>query len=269
MKPTLPEDRELEDTAAQVSERYRAGAQDEPPAKLDAAIRAAAHREVAEPRPGRNWQMPASIAAMLVIGVSLVLLVRDHEPPLPSLNYPAAEEAKLAKPAPSQLTMKAQPRAKADFYREERPSRERTARPDREPVARDEVAAARDKKMSGASAQSAVPPPAPAAPASAVSESPVEQEKSAIAESGKVVVGKRAAESADAAIASRGAAQALSKQEQAAAAPLQPDDWLRKIDHLLRDGKEADARDQLLGFHKQFPQYPVPERMKALLTSDR
>jgi len=42
MKPTLPEDRELEDTAAQVSERYRAGAQDEPPAKLDAAIRAAA-----------------------------------------------------------------------------------------------------------------------------------------------------------------------------------------------------------------------------------
>ena len=272
MKPTLPEDRELEDTAAQVSERYRAGAQDEPPAKLDAAIRAAAHREVAKPRLGRNWQMPASIAAMLVIGVSLVLLVRDHEPPLPSLNHPAAEEAKLAKlakPAPSQLTMKAQPRAKADFYREERPSRERTARPDREPVARDEVAAARDNKMSGASAQSAAPPAAPAAPASAVSESPVEHEKSAIAESGKVVAGQRAAASADAAIASRGAAQALRKQEQVAAAPLQPDDWLRKIDHLLRDGKEADARDQLLGFHKQFPQYPVPERMKALLTSDR
>ena len=269
MKPTLPEDRELEDTAAQVSERYRAGAQDEPPANLDAAIRAAAHREVAEPRPGRNWQMPASIAAMLVIGVSLVLLVRDHEPPLPSLNQPAAEEAKLAKPAPSQLTMKAQPRAKADFYREDRPSRERTARPDREPVARDEVAAARDNKMSGASAQSVAPPPAPAAPASAVSENPVGNEKSAIAESGKVVAGKTAAASADAAIASRGAVQALRKQEQAAAVALQPEDWLRKIDHLLRDGKEADARDELLGFHKQFPQYPVPERMKALLTSDR
>ena len=99
MKPTLPEDRELEDTAAQVSERYRAGAQDEPSAKLDAAIRAAAHREVAKPRLRRNWQMPASIAAMLVIGVSLLLVVRDHEPPLPSLDHPVAEEAKLARPA--------------------------------------------------------------------------------------------------------------------------------------------------------------------------
>ena len=269
MKPTLPEDRELEDTAAQVSERYRAGAQDEPPAKLDAAIRAAANREVAEPRPGRNWKMPASIAAMLVIGVSIVLLVRDHEPPLPSLDHPAAEEAKLAKPAPSQLAMKALPRAKADFYREDRPSRERTARPDREPVARDEVAATRANEMSGASVPSAAPSPASAAPATAASESPVEREKSAMSESGKVVAGTKAAASADAAIASRGAVQALRKQEQAAAVPLQPDDWLRKIDHLLRDGKEADAREQLLGFHKQFPQYPVPERLQVLLPPDR
>ena len=269
MKPTLPEDRELEDTAAQVSERYRAGAQDEPPAKLDAAIRAAAQREVAQPRLRRNWQMPASIAAMLVIGVSLVLVARDHEPPLPSLVHPAAEEAKLVKPAPSQLAMKAQPKAKADFYREDRPSRERTARPDREPVARDEGAAARDNAMSGASAQSAAPPPVPVAPATAASESPVEQEKSAIAESGKVVAGKKSAASADAAVDSRGAVQALRKQEQPAAVPLQPDDWLRKIDHLLRDGKEADAREQLLGFHKQFPQYPVPERLQALLPPDR
>ena len=266
MKPTLPEDRELEETAAQVSERYRAGAQDEPPVKLDAAIRAAAHREVAKQRLRRNWRMPASIAAMLVI---VVLVARDREPPPPSLDYPAAEEAKLAKPAPSQLAMKTQPRAKVDFYREDRPSRERTARPDREPVARDEVAATRANEMSGASVPSAAPSPASAAPATAASESPVEREKSAMSESGKVVAGTKAAASADAAIASRGAVQALRKQEQAAAVTLQPDDWLRKIDLLLRDGKEADARDQLLDFHRQFPQYPVPERMKPLLTSDR
>ena len=267
MKPTLPENRELEETAAQVSERYRAGAQDEPPVKLDAAIRAAAHREVAKTRLRRNWRMPASIAAMLVI---VVLVARDHEPPLLSLDYPAAEEAKLAKPAPSQLAMKTQPRAKADFYREDRPSRERTARPDREPVARDEVAASRDNAMSGASTQSAASPAVPAAPATAASESPAEQEKSAIAESEKVVAGKKAAASADAAMDSRGAVQVLRKQEQAAAAvPLQPEDWLGKIDHLLRDGKEADAREQLLGFHKQFPHYPVPVRLQALLPPDR
>ena len=267
MKPTLPEDRELEDTAAQVSERYRAGAQDEPSAKLDAAIRAAARREVAKPRLRRNWHMPASIAAMLIIGVSLVLVVRDHEPPLPSLDHPAAEEAKLA---PSELAIKAPPRAKADFSREERPSRERTARPDRESVVRDEAAAARDNEMSGVSAQTVAPPPVPAAPASAASESPVEHKKFAIAESDKVVAGKKVAASPDAAMASRGAVQALRKQQESVAAvPLQPDDWLRKIDHLLLDGKEADARDQFLSFHKQFPHFPVPERMKALLPPDR
>ena len=268
MKPTLPDDRELEDTAAQVSERYRPSAQDEPPVKLDAAIRAAAHREVVKPRLRRNWQMPASIAAMLVIGVSLVMVARDHEP-LPSLDHPAAEEAKLAKPAPPQLAMKAQPRAKADFYREDRPSRERTARPDRESVVRDEAAAARGNEMSSASAQSVAPPSAPAAPAGAASESPVEHEKSAIAKSDKVVAGKKAAASPDAAMASRDAVQALRKQEPIAAVPLQPDDWLRKIDHLLLDGKEADARDQWLSFHKQFPHFPVPERMKALFPPDR
>jgi len=268
MKPTLPEDRELEDSAAQVSERYRAGAQDEPPAKLDAAIRAAARRDMEQPKPGRTWQMPASIAAMLVIGVSLVLVVRDNEPPLPSLDHPAAEDAKLAKPAPSQLAMKAQPRAKADFYREERPSRERSARPDREPAARDDAAAARDNAMSGAASQSAAPPPAPA---TAAPESPVEQEKSTIAESSAIVASKRAvaSPSADAAVESRGKVQALRKQEQTAAAPLQPNDWVKKIDDLLRDGKEAEAREQLLGFRKQFPQYPLPERLQALLPPDQ
>jgi hypothetical protein len=38
---------------------------------------------------------------------------------------------------------------------------------------------------------------------------------------------------------------------------------------LLRDGKEADAREQLLGFRKQFPQYPLPERLQALLPPDQ
>ena len=268
MKPTLPDDRELENTAAQVSERYRSSAQDEPPVKLDAAIRAAAHREVVKPL-RRNWQMPASIAAMLVIGVSLVMVARDHEPSLPSLDHPAAEDAKLAKSAPSQLALKVQPRAKADFYREDRPSRERTPRPDREPMARDEVASAPDNEMSSASAQSVAPPAAPAAPADAASESPAEHKKSAIAESDKVVPGEKAAASADAAIASPSTDQALRKKEQAAPVPLQPDEWLRKIDHLLRNGKEADAREQLLGFQKLFPQFPVPERMKALLPPDR
>ncbi len=265
MKPTLPEDRELEETGPEVSERYRAGAQDEPPAKLDAVILAAARREVEQPRPRRNWQMPASIAAMLVIGVSLVLIVRDNEPPLPSLERPAADEAKLAKSTPAQLAMKTQPKPRADFHREDRPSRERSVRPDREPVARDEAAAVQGNAASGAAAQ---PAPAPAALAMANPSKPAEQEQARIAESSDLPSHKKSAAVADAAPETRASAGALRKQE-FAAPPAQPQDWLRKIDDLLRDGKEADAREQLLNFRKQFPQYPLPERLQALLPPDQ
>jgi hypothetical protein len=264
MKPTSPEDRELEQMSSEVSARYRAGAEDEPPVRLDAAILAAAHREVEQPRKRRHWQVPASIAAMLVIGVSLVLLVRENEPPLPSLDRPASDEAKLAKPAPPQPAMKAQPQARANSHREDRPSRERSARPAREPGARDEAAATQENTASGTAAP---PASAPAAPVVAEPAKSAEQEQSRIAESSDFSSGKKAKALADAAIESRLSAQALRKED--AAAPPQPRDWLGKIDDLLRDGKEDEARRQLLGFRQQYPHYPLPERLQGLLPPDQ
>jgi len=267
MKPTSPEDSDLEKMSSEVSERYRGGARDEPSARLDAAIRAAVRREVEQPRPRRNWQMPASIAAMLVIGISLVLVVRDNEPPLPSLERPAADEAKLAKSAPPQLAMKAQPAPRGDLLREDRPSRERSARPDREPVAREEVAAVQDNAASsGGTAQSA-PAPAPAAPAVAAPAKPAEEEQARVAESSDFFsANKKDKMPVDAAKESRPAVQALRKQE--ITAPAQPREWLVEIDGLLRDGKEAQARRQVLAFQQQYPQYPLPERLKALLPAE-
>ena len=268
MKPTSPEDRDLENMSSEVSEHYRAGARDEPPARVDAALLAAARREVEQARQRRHWQMPVSIAAMLVIGVSLVLMVRDDEPPLPTLDRPAADEAKLAKSAPPQLAMKAQPRASADSQPEARPSRERSARPDREPRARDEVAtvrenAAQENAASGGSV------PAPAAPGVTAPAEPAEQERSKIAEPGDFSSSKKKAEAlSGAAPRSRRSDDALRKQD-AAAAPAQPQDWLQRIDDLLRNGKDADAREQLLGFRKQFPHYPLPQRLQALLPLDQ
>ena len=257
MKPTSPEDRDLEKMSAEVSAGYRAGAQDEPSARLDAAVLAAARREVERPRPQRHWQVPASVAAVLVIGVSLVLVVRDNETPLPSLGQPAADEAKLANSAPPQLAMKAQPKAKVDALREDRPSRERSARPVREPVLRDEALLAPESTASGTAMQPAAAPfvvgPAKSA----------EQEQSRVAESSRVPASKKAEPVADIAPPSRLNAQALRKED--ASAPAQPQDWLRKIDDLLRDGKEGDAREQLLGFRKQFPNYPLSQRFQALL----
>jgi hypothetical protein len=62
---------------------YREVPREEPPARLDAAILAAARREVgARPRAAsaqlRTWRVPISIAAMVVLSVSLVTLVREQ-----------------------------------------------------------------------------------------------------------------------------------------------------------------------------------------------
>ncbi|MEO8158701.1 MAG: hypothetical protein ABI648_12965 [Betaproteobacteria bacterium] len=256
MKPMSPEDHELEEASSAVSEFYRAVAQDEPAARLDAAIKAAARRDLAQPRHRHNWQRPASIAAMLVLGVSLVLVLRDNEPPLPSLERPTSEEAKLAKPAPAQLAMKAKPDSREQLRREDRPSRDRSARPDREPVARDELTAARENEIaSGAAARSA--PPA------AGSVSPAEQQPSPIAEFAKLDAEKKSKAIADADGAPRASAKGLRKQESGVAA--EPRTWLDEIDVLLRQGKEEAARRQLLEFRRQYPHYPLPDRFQALI----
>ena len=91
---------------AQLTAAYRAAAQDMPPPALDAAILAAARREVgARPRPAgfsfRAWRGPLSVAAVVVLSVSLVMLMREEAPELvapPRADDPAAN-AKLAAPA--------------------------------------------------------------------------------------------------------------------------------------------------------------------------
>src|SRR5688572_32854692 len=71
-----------DERAPRLARVYGAAPRDEPPAHLDAAILAAARREVgARPRPLaalRTWRVPVSIAAVVVLSVSLVTLVREE-----------------------------------------------------------------------------------------------------------------------------------------------------------------------------------------------
>ncbi len=72
------------DRDEQLSAIYRAAPPDAPPPALDEAIRAAARRAVgARPRAAgasfaARWQMPLSVAAVLVLCVSLVAVMRDE-----------------------------------------------------------------------------------------------------------------------------------------------------------------------------------------------
>ncbi len=85
---------------AKLTAVYRAAAQDTPPPALDVAILAAARREVgARPRPAgfsfaRSWRGPLSAAAVIVLSVSLIVLMREEAPELvapPRADVPAAE----------------------------------------------------------------------------------------------------------------------------------------------------------------------------------
>ena len=108
---------------------YRGAATDEPPARLDAAILTAARREAgACPRPLgaalRTWHVPVSVAALIVLSVSVVTLMKEEggvsmESPPPEAVVPPATP----------------PRRAAEMDKRGQPQQERTPGPGRAPAA--------------------------------------------------------------------------------------------------------------------------------------
>jgi hypothetical protein len=258
MKPMSPEEQELEELSSDLSGRYRAGSTEEPRAHLDAAILAAARREVARSRFTRNWHLPASIAAVLVIGVSLALMTSEIEDPLPPADKSAGVAADKAKQAAPALAMKQEPQARPaprlGIERETRPSRERSARSDGEADTRQNLAAERADSVAAAPSVAA-PAAAPALrqlEAAATAE-PAAEQKSALADSAR----------------EKRATVVLRKEATApAGAPADaPGEWLKRIGDLLRNGKTAEAREQLAEFRKHYPDYRLPETLRELEVS--
>jgi hypothetical protein len=293
MKPTLPEDRDPDETGADVAERYREVARDEPPPRLDARILEAARREVARAPwykrlripVRREWQVPAAIAAVLVLAVSLGLIVRDNEPPLVPADgfgaaHPSTEEAKLAKSAPPQLAMKDKAGSNVASDRESRPSRDRSDRPDRQLLARaapspsptNSAAAPAIQEVPAthpaqASSPAAAPAPAPYAADAAVAAKPREPEQTPAIQ-GAAESEKKKAETSNA-LTGRTAAVQGPRKPDSAKRLADAKDWMRKIEDLLTAGKQDEARDQLTTFRARYPDYPLPERMQALLPAQR
>lgn len=95
-----------------LSRLYREAPQAEPPARVDAAVLAAARRAAA-PRPGRQpwwrrWAIPLSVTAVALLSASLTLLV-SREPEQAALPPPAAPAA-ATRDAPAAAGAAADPR---------------------------------------------------------------------------------------------------------------------------------------------------------------
>lgn len=290
-----------QDIDRELSSLYRAGAREEPPVVLDRRIMRAA-RAVRAVRPvsvwGRlresliRWQWGLSVAAVLVLCVSLVLVVEDHPdmkidggaPPVEAPAPPRSPDAIAQARAPVQPTGEVSPtrRDAADEVATATPDGAPSVRGVRERPAGD-VSAADAGPPAGASAGRAVAAAEPAAPARvAATEAttaerppasvpdlptpsvPAVPPRAAVAPSPEVA---RAAE--DAARSGAGVdafvvrgAQRAQPGDSRARTEEGPEAWLARLEQWLRAGREEDVIAELKRFRQRYPGHPLTEALR-------
>jgi hypothetical protein len=276
---------------------YREAGGEMPPARLDAAILAAAHREVgARPRPMsstlRRWRVPISIAAVVVLSVSLVTLVQeeggDRLTDIPPATLPPAPDQEASPPAPA---------AMADPERHAPQRRVPAVAPAPPPAA----AASQPKK--GEQSLPDLPAEAAPAPSARVRDDAAGGSRGMAAGSPSSVEASRpgaqalerpaAAKEADTTMAGR-LSSALKAPASSAATPVPspvpqaavpdqrrsmepsganflqrppiwsdlerqpPEKWLERIEELHQSARTAELNDLLAEFRKRFPAHPLP-----------
>lgn len=258
----------------QLDAAYRAGAEAEPPQRLDDLIRAAARREVGSgPRPlsaSRRWQTPLALAAVLVLSVGLVTTMREQgadqlDQPLPSS---ISSSGKVAGETAPQKDSK--PAAKAEVPRQTEAPLVIAPVPAAVPAPAEPPATAAAKRYEApavAEAPAAPPPPAQA-PMRARSESAAVASQGAAAESRSVeapAAAPRALMRAPAATADAARSGAPAVAMSAPPAPWQylvgkpAEQWRQRILELRRAGRDTEAEAVAAEFRKRFPDERLPE----------
>lgn len=253
---------------------YRQAAREEPSARHDAAILAAAAADLARPAPRRQgwwprWRLGLSLAATVLLSAGLVLLVgreqaRDATLPAPVGEAEAPAQQPMQKSAPQSARESAQKRAQ-DVGREalsQEPSREKhqaaPATPPASAPARpaepwhDAPAPAAAPRQE---ADQAAPPAAPAAkakvgaPAASAPASPAPFPAPPPAPS----------------LESRQDAEGSMTRKLAKEAPEPPPEaQLAEIRALRQAGREDEARSAMAAFLRRHPDYPLPADLKDL-----
>ncbi len=256
-------DQELEDYLqgkSALSGVYKASPSEEPPAKLDAAILAEAHKAVKQrPRAtyssfASNWVVPVSLAAVLLISVGLVTFM--------SGEFGVPKPASVA----TEPMMDAKPDSPGRMEREIRLGVEAGA-------ARQEGLGVDDLSSQAVPLESkAVERPAPVLQApnakrrlkkestprkTGVLRSDMAEEAPAAATPIMEQDRMRTQDKADGRARTPMAAPAAGF----AAEPkdLSPEEWLKHIAELKKQGRHKEAEESLKEFKKRYPDYPYPE----------
>jgi hypothetical protein len=272
---------------------YRDAGREGPPAHLDAAILAAARREVgARPRALsalRRWRVPVSIAAVVVLSMSLVTLVKEEEgyglflrdarsPEESSTRESSARRMAESpgQPAEPARAPEARQRAAASAPEELSLRRDEAAA-----IAEAETARRREEQARSSTAPSAGPDAGAAPPAAAVSglfsyqlqEPPARTEADA-AKKAAPSIGTRgmsgeterpAAPQAKAKIEEYVVQDRPRPLQKAAPAPAwrgleqePPRKWLERLTELRKRERTREADELLAEFKRRFPDHPLP-----------
>jgi hypothetical protein len=269
---------------------YARAGREEPRAELDQAIRAAARREV-QARPQalgaglRRWRLPISIAAVVVLSVSVVTLMREEgadrseeglspttlEPGAPAAPSYGDAKKKAGKsvttpsgaqpPAPQAL-----PEPAAELTAPSAKESQRAGRVDApavrrtqpaEPFAaepRQRAADAMKESVSQQSQPAAEAPAKAAAPGAARAlRAPAATMQAIPSETEQDTAGKRALEKSERSLSD---SQTKALLQELDGAP--PAVWLEKIEALRREGKRHEADDLQTEFRRRFPKHPLP-----------
>ncbi len=270
-----------------VSAGYRALGEAQPPEALDAAILAASRRAVgAGPqRAGasrlRRWALPVSIAAVVVLSLSLVVRVQLERPDLEALLPPVAvdkpagdakeEVAALAK---RNELARTEPKAKAGAAAPATAERERQAlrapptpapAPAAAPPARAFVAEPPAPKSAPAPApaESAAPAQLGAASGAAPAAAPgIPEGRADRAPSAEPQAAGRVASNAALEDRAQASAEAAGKKDEV------PREWLERIARLRREGRVKEADDSLAEFRRRYPDYEIPREMREAVLGE-
>ena len=248
---------------------YRGLPRDEPPPAVDAAILAAAQASVIA-KPRRQWAVPVSLAAVLVLSVSVTLRVFEERPDTQSMQAPAAPPVAArpsatspSEPAPSVPSPPAPPSASASASAsppsataQANPSpRSANAQPER--LARQEAAAPEEHRAGSATAPSFVPSPqadSAQVPAAAAPPPRVGPPPAAFAE--------RSMARADRAPL---AAKSAADSNLASAEAERPEAWLDRIVTLRAQARHAEADENFAQFKRRYPSYIIaPEVLEKI-----
>ncbi|MFQ5995502.1 MAG: hypothetical protein ACE5K1_10450 [Acidiferrobacterales bacterium] len=248
MSPSKPGDRELEQYLQErstLSRVYKEAAHERPSASMDETVLARARHEVEHSPPvarspfARNWMIPASLAAVIVLTVGLVtFLFEEGGVPLDAEAPKPARDSALEE-VPTQRRDQAIPQTKQAPAKRERDHAEPEGVAPAVPAAAGRMVVPAEQKAEPSQSLKA-------RKASKVKQETREQDESQLKKENSLDT------------INSPASGFIATETDA----LPPDEWLKQILELRRQGEHAAADANLAAFKKRYPDFPVEKYLE-------